>query len=132
MLGPLKSYVNENEISITHTPFIPQILVELIDLIEKGSVSHSVASQKLFPILVTEGGNPQALASSLNLMQERDEDMLNDLIEQVLASMPSKVQEYQKGKKGLIGLFVGEVMKLSRGKADPKLLNQLIASKLQK
>ncbi|MFN5335314.1 MAG: Asp-tRNA(Asn)/Glu-tRNA(Gln) amidotransferase subunit GatB [Bacteroidota bacterium] len=132
MLGPLKSHLNENEISINQLPFTPEILVTLIDLIEQGSVSHSVASQKLFPILVKEGGSPQMLASSLNLIQERDEDMLNDLIEQVLNSMPAKVQEYQKGKKGLIGLFVGEVMKLSKGKADPKLLNQLISNHLQK
>jgi aspartyl-tRNA(Asn)/glutamyl-tRNA(Gln) amidotransferase subunit B len=132
MLGPLKSYINDHEFGIHQLLFTPDILVTLIDLIEQGSVSHSVAAQKLFPILVKEGGNPQALASSLNLIQERDEDMLSDLIEQVLNSMPSKVQEYQKGKKGLIGLFVGEVMKLSKGKADPKLLNQLIQQKLQK
>lgn len=132
MLGPIKSYINENESSIIQLPITPQILVDLIDMIETGTISHSVASQKLFPILVTEGGSPKLLATSLNLLQERDEDMLNNLIQQVLDSMPAKVQEYQKGKKGLIGLFVGEVMKLSKGKADPKLLNQLISDKLQK
>jgi aspartyl-tRNA(Asn)/glutamyl-tRNA(Gln) amidotransferase subunit B len=131
MLGSMKSYFNETEIHIEASPFTPRLLAELIDLVESGSVSHSVAAQKLFPILIKEGGSPKALASSLNLIQERDEDMLSELIDQVLNSMPGKVQEYKKGKKGLIGLFVGEVMKLSKGKADPKLLNQMIMQKLQ-
>ena len=132
ILGPMKSYLNEQDINIGQLPLTPPILVELIDMIEEGSISHSVASQKLFPHLVQKGGSPKILASSLNLIQDRDEDTLIQLIEQVLNAMPAKVQEYQKGKKGLIGLFVGEVMKLSNGKADPKMLNQLIASKLQK
>jgi aspartyl-tRNA(Asn)/glutamyl-tRNA(Gln) amidotransferase subunit B len=131
MMGPLKSYTNETDLNIEATQLTPQILVDLMLLVEKGSVSHSVATQKLFPLLVKEGGSPQLLATSLNLLQERDEDMLSGLIDQVLNSMPGKVEEYQKGKKGLIGLFVGEVMKLSKGKADPKLLNQIIANKLQ-
>ncbi len=72
----------------------------------------------------------EQLAQQLNLIQERNEDALQQLIEEVLNNMPQKVAEYKKGKKGLIGLFVGEVMKKSNGKADPKLLNQLVTEKL--
>ena len=71
------------------------------------------------------------IAVSLNLLQSSDTTEINAWIEQALAGMPDKVSEYKKGKKGLIGLFVGEVKKLSKGKADPKLTNQLLLEKLE-
>jgi aspartyl-tRNA(Asn)/glutamyl-tRNA(Gln) amidotransferase subunit B len=122
--------LNEQEVEIEKIALTPVLLTDLITLIEEGSVSHTVAVQKLFPQLIKEGGEPRALAISLNLIQERNTDTLSQLVDEVLSRMPEKVQEYKKGKKGLMGLFVGEVMKLSKGKADPKMLNQLIAEKL--
>jgi aspartyl-tRNA(Asn)/glutamyl-tRNA(Gln) amidotransferase subunit B len=92
-----------------------------------------MATQQLFPALLKHADKTATeLAQELNLVQERNEDALLLLIEEVLAAMPQKVQEYKKGKKGLIGLFVGEVMKKSKGKADPKLLNQLVTDCLSK
>ena len=131
MLGSIRSYLNDQQISIQQLSLSPGLLADLIALVEEGSVSHTVAVQKLFPQLAKEGGEARALAVSLNLIQERNTDTLSQLVDDVLNRMPEKVQEYKKGKKGLIGLFVGEVMKQSKGKADPKLLNQLIAEKLQ-
>jgi aspartyl-tRNA(Asn)/glutamyl-tRNA(Gln) amidotransferase subunit B len=131
MLGPIRSYLNEHEVTIHALLFTPKVLALLIDLLEEGSVSHTVAVQKLFPRLLKEEVDPRTLAVSLNLIQERNTDTLSVLVDNVLSKMPEKVQEYKKGKKGLMGLFVGEVMKQSKGKADPKLLNQLIAEKLQ-
>lgn len=81
-------------------------------------------------MLKQQGQSALQLAQALNLLQERNEDALQQLIDEVLNSMPDKVTEYKKGKKGLIGLFVGEVMKKSKGKADPKMLNQLVTEKL--
>lgn len=131
LLGPVKSWLNEAGIEITELSVAPQQLAELITTVEKGTVSHTMAVQKLFPALLQQ---PQAtvlqLAEQLNLLQESNEDALLPLVKEVLESMPQKVQEYKKGKKGLIGLFVGEVMKKSNGKADPKLLNQLITQQL--
>jgi aspartyl-tRNA(Asn)/glutamyl-tRNA(Gln) amidotransferase subunit B len=72
------------------------------------------------------------IAEELNLLQSSDEGMIAELIEQVIAKYPEKVAEYRTGKKGLLGLFVGEVMKLSKGKADPKLTNKLVTDKLEK
>lgn len=132
MLGPIRSYLNDNDFSIHQLPLTPSLLLHLIQLVEEGMVSHTIATQKLFPVLVKEGGNPLSLAQSMNLIQDRNEDGLAVLIESVLSRMPDKVQEYKKGKKGLIGLFVGEVMKESKGKADPKLLNRLISDVLNK
>jgi aspartyl-tRNA(Asn)/glutamyl-tRNA(Gln) amidotransferase subunit B len=131
MLGPIRSYLNDQQISIEQLSLTPKLLADLITLVEEGSVSHTVAVQKLFPQLVKEGGEARALAVSLNLIQERNADTLSQLVDDVLNRMPEKAQEYKKGKKGLMGLFVGEVMKQSKGKADPKILNQLIAEKLK-
>lgn len=133
LIGPVKSYLNDTSITIDQLALQPLTLAALIGLVEEGKVSHTAASQKLFPALVsTPGVAPLQLAQQLNLIQERNEDALAALIDEVLNSMPGKVEEYKKGKKGLIGLFVGEVMKKSKGKADPKLLNQLVTEKLSK
>jgi aspartyl-tRNA(Asn)/glutamyl-tRNA(Gln) amidotransferase subunit B len=91
-----------------------------------------MAVQKLFPALVVSSEKDVTqLAKELNLVQERNSDTLQLLVTEVLASMPEKVKEFQKGKKGLLGLFVGEVMKKSKGKADPKLLNQIVLEQLK-
>ena len=66
----------------------------------------------------------------MNLLQDADAGSIHQWVEEVLSRMPDKVAEYKKGKKGLIGLFVGEVKKLSKGKADPKITNDLLVEKL--
>ncbi len=71
------------------------------------------------------------IATRLNLLQSSDTSEIAVWVEQALAKMPEKVTEYRKGKKGLIGLFVGEVKRLSKGKADPRLTNQLLLEKLE-
>ena len=109
----------------------PEQLAELINLVEEGKVSYTIASHKLLVAVIEEPGKTALqLAQQLNLLQERNEDTLSLLIDEVLNAMPAKVEEYRKGKKGLMGLFVGEVMKKSKGKADPRLLNQLLSEKL--
>lgn len=130
LLGPVKSYLNEKEFELEQFLLKQEQLAELIALVEEGKVSHTVAVQKLFPAMPGSSKTALELAMEMNLIQERNEDALTQLIEEVLSSMPEKVTEYKKGKKGLIGLFVGEVMKKSKGKADPKLLNQLVTEKL--
>jgi aspartyl-tRNA(Asn)/glutamyl-tRNA(Gln) amidotransferase subunit B len=74
--------------------------------------------------------DPLAIATELNLLQDNDAGNILPVIEEVLAKYPGKVAEFKAGKKGLIGLFVGEVMKLSAGKADPKLTNELLMKRL--
>jgi aspartyl-tRNA(Asn)/glutamyl-tRNA(Gln) amidotransferase subunit B len=87
--------------------------------------------QKLLPILLENPDlNPLETAKQNNWLQNSDAGALEGIVEEVLAAMPDKVQEFKKGKKGLMGLFVGEVMKKSKGSADPKVVNQLLAKKL--
>jgi len=131
LMGPVKSYLNDHGGDIELFPVSPKILADLIELSESGVVSNSVATQKIFPVLLEEPNRlPSEIASSNNWLQNSNTNELETLIIEVINAMPDKVAAYRKGKKGLLGLFVGEVMKKSNGTADPKLINQLLAEKL--
>ncbi|WP_420153459.1 Asp-tRNA(Asn)/Glu-tRNA(Gln) amidotransferase subunit GatB [Siphonobacter sp.] len=131
LMGSVRTWMNESKQDLTEFPLTPQTLAALIQLVEENKVSHSAAAQKLFPALIeTPDVSPLALAERLQLLQQGNSDVLQALIDEVLQAWPDKVKEYKKGKKGLIGLFVGEVMKKSKGQADPKVTNQLVAQSL--
>jgi aspartyl-tRNA(Asn)/glutamyl-tRNA(Gln) amidotransferase subunit B len=131
VLGPVKSYLNENGISFSSFGLSPASIAELISLIDEGKLNFSIASTRIFPALIANPGKDAlTVAGELNLVQDSDEGNVAAWVEEVLNKMPEKVIEYRKGKKGLIGLFVGEVKKLSRGKADPKLTNDILIKKL--
>ncbi len=127
----VKSYLNERAIELAGFPLSPLRIAELIKLIDSGKISHSVASQKVFPAMAASPGEEVlAVAERLNVIQNSDTGFLEDIIRQALAKYPDKVAEYKSGKQSLVGLFMGEVMKLSQGKADPKLANQLLRDML--
>ena len=127
MMGAVKSYLNENAIEIEQFSLTPAAVAQIIELIDSGKISNSVASQKVFPELVR---SPQKTAMQIaqeqNLLQESDEGSLKELAKQAISKYPEKVAEYKSGKIGLLGLFMGELMKLSKGKADPKIASQLV------
>lgn len=101
------------------------------ELVESGKLSASAAAQRLFPaMLESPESTPEDLATRLNLLQSADADFLEQLVDEVLARFPDKVAEYRKGKKGLIGMFMGEVMKNSKGKAEPQATTKLLQEKL--
>jgi aspartyl-tRNA(Asn)/glutamyl-tRNA(Gln) amidotransferase subunit B len=131
--GPVKSFLNENNISISEFRLKPAVMASLIELVEEGRVHFSTASSKIFPELASGAAtDPVALATKLNLIQTDDESQILEWVKQAMDKMPEKVLEYKKGKKGLLGLFVGEVKKISQGKADPQLTNKLLIQKLEK
>ncbi len=131
ILGPVKNSLNEHGMEIKDFKVSPSNIAKLIALIDAGKTNFSVASTKIFPVVVETGKDPLKIAEELNLVQSSDEGMIKELVEQVIAKYPEKVAEYLAGKKGLLGLFVGEVMKLSKGKADPKMTSQLVTEKLE-
>jgi aspartyl-tRNA(Asn)/glutamyl-tRNA(Gln) amidotransferase subunit B len=132
MLGPVKSWINENNKEINAFPVQPKQLASLIDLIDSGRISFSAASTKVFSELINyPDKSPLQIATEENLIQQSDVSALEPVIEQVLIKYADKVKEYKKGKKGLLALFVGEVMKQSKGKADPKITNKLLVEKLK-
>ena len=131
MLGPVRQYLNEKGIGFDQLNLHPDLLAQLVKLVEDGKVNFSVASSKLLPAVIAENASPLAIAEKMNLLQVSDTNELDTWITAALASMPDKVAEYKKGKKGLIGLFVGEVKKHSKGKADPKVVTALLEERLK-
>jgi aspartyl-tRNA(Asn)/glutamyl-tRNA(Gln) amidotransferase subunit B len=133
LMQPIKSYLNANSIELTAFPLSPKKIAELMKLVDDGKVSYQVASTKIFLELIFNGPekDPLQIATALNLIQESDAGSLLTLVDEVIAQMPDKVKEYKSGKKGLIGLFAGEVKKLSKGKADMQVVNKLLAEKLK-
>jgi aspartyl-tRNA(Asn)/glutamyl-tRNA(Gln) amidotransferase subunit B len=133
LLGPVRSGLNERGQTFRAFPVSPLTMARLIQLVEEGKLNFSVAASRILPALVeSPGREPLEIALSLNLVQSSDMDEIMAWVDQALAKMPDKVIEYKKGKKGLIGLFVGEVKKLSKGKADLQLTNRLLLEKLDK
>jgi aspartyl-tRNA(Asn)/glutamyl-tRNA(Gln) amidotransferase subunit B len=131
ILGPIREYLNETNSSYNALlPFIPY-LVELLDLVASKELSFSMASGKVFKAVMQQMQSPREYAKSNNLLQSNSSDEIEVWVDQVLLMHPEKVIEYKKGKKGLIGLFTGEVKKLSQGKADPKMTMQLLEQKLK-
>jgi len=131
MLGPVKSWLNEHNTTIEQWPVPASVLAALIEMVQSGKLNFSTASAKILPALIKDPTvEPLSLATSLNLLQDSNEDELDGWVNEVITNMPDKVQEYKKGKKGLIGLFVGEVKKLSKGKADPQKVTALLQDKL--
>jgi len=131
ILGPVKSYLNETGTAIENIGVEPKTFAKLIEIVEKESVSFGVAASRIFPVLLKfPNKDPIKIAEELNVVQEKNDDSLNSWIDEVLSKMPEKVLEYKKGKKNLIGLFSGEVKKISHGKADMKAVNQILNQKL--
>jgi aspartyl-tRNA(Asn)/glutamyl-tRNA(Gln) amidotransferase subunit B len=118
--------LNIEELSLKH-----EQIKEYLQLIEDGKIAASLAHQRLFPAMILSDGKSVAeVAEQLNLLQNNDNAFLQTLVNQVIANNSDKVKEYQKGKKGLIGFFMGEVMKLSKGKAEPKETTKLLENAL--
>lgn len=133
LMGPVKSYLNDEGLDMARFPLPPEKLAELINLIDAGKLNYSVAAQILFPaMLKNPSASPANLIDTLGVGIDNSSDQLTGFIEEVIARHPDKVKQYQSGKKGLIGMFMGEVMKLSKGKIDPKTANRLMAEKLEK
>lgn len=127
MLGPVKSYLNEFAIEMAAFNVPPIAIAGLIETIDTGKTNFATASQFVLPEMVKDPEEaPLSILERLNLLQSSDEEMIRNLAINVLAKYPEKTEEYKSGKTGLMGLFVGEVMKASKGKADPKLTNKIL------
>ena len=130
--GAIKSYLNETATNIENLEITSEEISELIDLIDKGIVSNTIAINKILPEMIKTNKTSILIAEENNWIQESNEDAIIKYINDAIKRYPQKVDEYKKGKKGLLGLFMGEVMKMSKGNADPKLTSQLLKNELEK
>ena len=131
-MGQVKSYLNELALHISDFPLQPKQVAELIALVDANKVNHTAASRNIFPYLIDHPDKSAlAAAEELNLIQESNGSALQEFIDQVLEKNPQKVAEYKAGKTSLVGMFMGEIMKLTKGKADPKETNKLLQETLK-
>lgn len=131
MIGPIKSYLNEQKETDEVMPLGVNEMAKMIELVEEGLVNFSTASKSLFPHLIQHGGDPKEVAESLGIILRSDNDSIAEIVRKVLSKHPDKVVAYHKGKKGLIGMFMGDVMKEAKGAIDPKIANKLVAEILE-
>lgn len=122
--------LNEQSIAISEFPISPGRISELIRLKLDDKVNSS-AMQTIFNEMLKSDQSATELAKSLNLIQVSDSGFIEPIIDEVITANPDEAQRYREGKKALIGFFIGQVMKKSQGKANPKQVRELIAKKLE-
>ncbi len=127
--GELFALLNENDLGITQSPISAENLSKLINLIKDGTISGKIA-KTVFELMANGDKDPQKIVEEKGLKQQSDPKTLELLIDKVIAENPDKVNEYKSGKEKLFGFFVGQTMKASDGKANPKLVNDILKKKL--
>ena len=131
LIGPVRSHLNGLGTTIKHFSVPSTKLAQLITMVQAKKVSFSVAAQQLLPQLIKDPEkDPMGLAQEAGVLQKSDPEALSALVEEVLIDMPEKVKAYKNGKKGLIGLFMGQLMKKSNGAIDPSLAKELLLKHL--
>lgn len=132
LIGPIRAVLNDISIAIIDYKVTPEQLAGVVNLVDAKKLTQQIAIQQLLPAIEHNPNvEAEALAKSLNLLISDNGDELTVFIDEVLNKYPQQVEAYKRGKKGVLGLFVGEVMKLAKGKADAKKLNELILEKLK-
>ena len=127
--GELFALLNEKDLGITQSPISAENLSKLINLIKNGTISGKIA-KTVFELMANGDLDPKKVVEEKDLKQESDPKALESLIDKVIAENPDKVKEYKSGKEKLFGFFVGQAMKVSDGKANPKLVNDILKKKL--
>ena len=132
VMGSIKSFLNEQQIGFEDFKVEAKEVAEMINLIDTEAINHHQAKDQLFPALTQNlDKKVKDLVVKLNLYIKEDVNEVDGLLIEILNKYPDKVKEYHQGKKGVIGLFMGDLMKISKGKIDPKKANQLLTDKIE-
>ena len=129
IIGELFAALNEKNLEITESPISAGNLSKLINLIKDGTISGKIA-KTVFENMMEGDKDPKKIVEEKGLKQESDPKALEALIDKVIDDNREKATEYKKGKVKLFGFFVGQVMKVSGGKANPQLVNEILKKKL--
>ncbi len=130
IMGEITRNLNDSGTTIDSCPVTPRMLVELLKLIEGGTISGKIA-KTVFDEMWSSGEEPAAIVREQGLVQVSDSGAIEAIIDEILAREAGQVQEYRSGKDKLFGFFVGQVMKASKGKANPAVVNELLLGKLK-
>jgi len=128
--GDLAAYIKSNRLTFDQLPFQPNELAEMLKMIDTGEISGKIAKE-ILPELLSKGGSPKQLVKERGLGMIGDPKVIEEIIDQLILKHPNEVESFRSGKKKLLGFFVGQLMKETKGKADPKLANQILNKKLQ-
>ncbi|RKX61321.1 MAG: Asp-tRNA(Asn)/Glu-tRNA(Gln) amidotransferase GatCAB subunit B [Thermodesulfobacteriota bacterium] len=131
VLTEVLRYLNRDGKDISETNLKPENLAQLLELVEKEVISITIAKQ-IFPEVYERGAEPKKIVEERGLVQESSEEKLKGICEEILAQNPAEVKKYKAGKKGLLGFFVGQVLKKTKGKANPKVVNKILTELLEK
>jgi len=129
--GELFALLNEKNLDISESPISAKNLSKLINLIKNETISGKIA-KTVFELMIDQDKDPELIVKEKGLKQESDPKQLEKLIDKIIEENQDKVKEYKSGKVKLFGFFVGQVMKISEGKANPKLVNDILKDKLSK
>lgn len=129
IMGELSAHLNANELEIGDVSLTAEGLGKMIALIDKGTISNKIAKQ-VFQEMLVDGGDPEKIVKEKGLVQISDEGQLQEIVDKVVAANPQSVEDFKSGKKRALGFLVGQVMKETRGQANPKMVNALIREKL--
>lgn len=130
MLGDVSAYLNSENVTIEEFPIAPANLGEMVNLINKGVLSSKLA-KKVFAEMLKTNKEPQVLVKELGLEQISDEGAIVKIVEETLAENPQSIADYKAGKDRALGFLVGQIMKKSRGKANPEMVNALLKERMQ-
>ena len=130
IMGEITRALNDGGTSIESCPVSPERLAELLKLIDNGTISGKIA-KTVFDEMWTSGKTPQAIVEEQGLLQLSDSGAIEGIIDEIMAANAGQVEEYRSGKEKVFGFFVGQVMKASRGKANPSVVNELLLNKLK-
>ena len=135
IISDLLGALNEEKLEISESPVKPLYVAQLLELVDKEVISLRVAKEEIIPEMVKSGKEPKAIVEEKGLVQISDESALKEIIKKVLENNEKAVKQYREGndkqKKKAVKFLIGQVMKETRGKANPKLLNQLIPQVLE-
>lgn len=131
MMGEIAAYLKENKVEIDETKLTPENLAELISLIEKGTISNNIGKQILVEEMIVNGEKASAIVEKKGLSQISDEGAIKEIVEKVVNAHPAEIESYRNGKTNLLGFFVGQVMKETKGRANPKTVNELVRKILE-
>nr|GMD70544.1 glutamyl-tRNA(Gln) amidotransferase subunit B, chloroplastic/mitochondrial-like [Ipomoea batatas] len=129
MMGDIAAYLKNEKLSINEIKLTPQELSELISTIKEETISGKIGKEILFEIMA-KGGTVKGMIKEKDLVQIVDPQEIEKMVDKVIADNPKQLEQYRGGKTKLQGYFAGQVMKESKGKANPKMLNKILLEKL--
>ena len=129
-MGEVTRGLNDSGLAITACPVTPKLLADLLALIDKGTISGKIA-KTVFDEMWQSGKEPAKIVEEKGLVQVSDTGAIEKIVDEIMAANMGQVEEFRGGKEKVLGFFVGQVMKASKGKANPALVNEILLKKLK-